>query len=240
MNPLAPSLLLLSLLIADGPPKPKFPISKETTVVTGPLDKDGEIHFEAAINERLGKGIKPENNAYALFWRMFGPDWLRNPEPSDEFFRQLGIKKPPKDGGYFVNFHSFMTKAMAQVYLSNQSAFHELRERIQKRPWTSEEFPLFAEWLRRNESPLRIALDAIDRPDFYIPLVSQVTEKGRTGLISVITETGTLELSEIANTLRRERCSELVKANSTQLGAICTHATGWAGSSDVDASQWTP
>ena len=32
------------------------------------------------INERLGKGIKPENNGYALFWSVFGPEWLRNPD----------------------------------------------------------------------------------------------------------------------------------------------------------------
>ena len=29
----------------------------------GPLDKDGYVDFEAALNERLGKGVPPEKNA---------------------------------------------------------------------------------------------------------------------------------------------------------------------------------
>ena len=52
---------LLSLLVAaETKPAPKLPIGKETTYVTGPLDEDGYIDYEAALNDRLGKGIVPE------------------------------------------------------------------------------------------------------------------------------------------------------------------------------------
>src|SRR6516225_9670041 len=50
----------------------KFTISKETTYVTGPLDKDGYIDYAAALNERLGQGVTPENNANVLLWRAMG------------------------------------------------------------------------------------------------------------------------------------------------------------------------
>src|SRR5262245_33592389 len=57
---------------AANPPKGKFTISKETTYVTGPLDKDGYIDYAAALNERLGQGVTPENNANVLLWRAMG------------------------------------------------------------------------------------------------------------------------------------------------------------------------
>ena len=53
-------LLLLLLLPAEDKPTPKLPLSKETTYVTGPLDMDGYIDYQAALNDRLGKGIAPE------------------------------------------------------------------------------------------------------------------------------------------------------------------------------------
>ena len=41
----------------DAPKKPKgkITISKETTYVTGPLDKDGYIDYAAALNERVSR-----------------------------------------------------------------------------------------------------------------------------------------------------------------------------------------
>src|ERR1700724_174995 len=51
----------------------KFTISKETTYVTGPVDKDGYIDYAAALNERLRQGVTPENNANVLIWKALGP-----------------------------------------------------------------------------------------------------------------------------------------------------------------------
>ncbi len=56
----------------DKAPAPKLPIGKDTTYATGPLDKYGYIDYEAALNERLSKGIKPEQNANVLLWKAFG------------------------------------------------------------------------------------------------------------------------------------------------------------------------
>ena len=54
---------------SNGNNPTKFTISKETTFVTGPVDKDGYIDFAAALNERLGKGVTAENNANVLIWK---------------------------------------------------------------------------------------------------------------------------------------------------------------------------
>jgi hypothetical protein len=67
MNLIGTSLLLLLLLLAaESRPVPKFPVGKETTYVTGPLDEEGYIDYEAALNDRLGKGIAPEKKANVL------------------------------------------------------------------------------------------------------------------------------------------------------------------------------
>jgi hypothetical protein len=57
-------------LAAQAQPEPKFPLSKETTYVTGPLDAEGYIDYEAALNERLGKDVAPDMNANVGFGRF--------------------------------------------------------------------------------------------------------------------------------------------------------------------------
>jgi len=103
------SPLVLSLVLAaDGGPAPKLPLGKDTTYVTGPLDKDGYIDYGAAINERLGKGITPESNANVLLWKALGPAPEATPVPR-EFFRRLGMEEPAKDGDYFIYYRAFLT-----------------------------------------------------------------------------------------------------------------------------------
>src|SRR5436309_13674319 len=82
--------------------KPHFTIGKETTYVTEPVDKDGYIDYVTAVNERLRRGVTPDNNAVVLLWKALGP----NPggvAPSPEFFRWLGVPAPPGDGEYHVD-----------------------------------------------------------------------------------------------------------------------------------------
>src|SRR5437660_12827036 len=43
--------------------KGKFTIGKDTTYVTGPVDKQGYIDYQSALNERLSKGVTPDSNS---------------------------------------------------------------------------------------------------------------------------------------------------------------------------------
>ena len=54
---------------AEANPAAKLPIGKETTYVDGPLDKEGYVDYESALNDRLGEGITPEQNANVLLWK---------------------------------------------------------------------------------------------------------------------------------------------------------------------------
>src|SRR5262245_64165622 len=107
---LSVALALPPLAVAQAPTsKPgsaakklgKFTISKETTYVTGPRDKDGYIDYIIALNERLRQGVTPENNANVLLIKAIGPypEGARMPA---ELYKLMGIDEPPKKGSYIV------------------------------------------------------------------------------------------------------------------------------------------
>src|SRR5690348_13662189 len=57
-------------------PKEKLPfkISRETTAVESPLRSDGTPDYTAAINDKYGKGVKPEENAYMAWLEVTGTE----------------------------------------------------------------------------------------------------------------------------------------------------------------------
>ena len=65
-------------------------ISKETTYITEPLDELGYPDYAAALNERMSKGITPENNAAVLLMQAVGPSEIPA-DQRDMFFRMLGM-----------------------------------------------------------------------------------------------------------------------------------------------------
>ena len=57
--------------VQEKPRKPHFTIGKDTTYFTEPVDKDGYIDYVTAVNERLRRGVTPDNNAVALRFRTW-------------------------------------------------------------------------------------------------------------------------------------------------------------------------
>src|SRR5579871_3518571 len=103
------TLFLSSLFLVPGDtPAPKFPLGKDTTYVTGPLDKEGYINYVSALNEILGKGIKPENNADVLIWMALGPAPEHGAKMPAEYFKLLGMDEPPTTGDYFISLSDFL------------------------------------------------------------------------------------------------------------------------------------
>jgi RNA polymerase sigma factor (sigma-70 family) len=77
--------------------KPKFTLSKETTYITGPLDNDGYVDYETALNDKLADGVDPQKNANVLLWKALRPEPKSFPMPA-EFFRRLKVAEPPRRG----------------------------------------------------------------------------------------------------------------------------------------------
>jgi hypothetical protein len=172
-------------LAADDKPAPKFPVGKETTYVTGPLDKEGYIHYEAALNDRLGKGVTPEKNANVLLWKAFGPTPEGGAGMPAEFFKRLGAEEPPKGGAYLIGLHAYL-KDHLKLDPGEFDTIDNQQSQAAQRPWAAKDYPHIAAWLKANEKALAVAVEATKRPDYFNPLVSHRTEKGPGGLLGAL------------------------------------------------------
>lgn len=157
--------------------KGKITIGKETTYVDGAVGKDGYIDYVAALNKRLGQSVTPANNANVLLWKALGP----HPEGANmpgEFFRLMGIKAPPEKGGYYIDVFPFMKDHIKAITVTTKieqnkaiDDLYELLDRLMERPWTAKEQTHMAAWLKANEKPLAVVVQATKRSHYFSPLV---------------------------------------------------------------------
>jgi hypothetical protein len=164
---------------------PVFTIGKETTYVTGPIDKDGYIDYAAALNECLSKGVTPANNANVLIWKALGPR-PEGTKMSAEYFKWLGIDEPPAKGDYFIPLAKHLKEQIdGGPPAGGETVDAELR-RCMSHSWKAARYPNIADWLKANEKPLTVVLEATRRTHYFSPLVPRRTEKGSGGLFSAL------------------------------------------------------
>ncbi len=175
-DPPAGEALVEPGIVPPRPMGPRFPIdvSEQTTRLLGPLRADGSVDYVAALNARHSQGVTPENNAAVLLWRAMGPGELAE-EDRDRFFRLLGIAPLPDDGPYYVSLGEYLTSRGAEGDGTAESdgvadPWEKYQDALQ-RPWTKAEFPALAGWLEANDQPLRLIVEATQRPRYYSPLV---------------------------------------------------------------------
>jgi hypothetical protein len=170
----------------DPPPKQaklRFTIGKETTVVAGPLDKDGLIDYPAALNERMRKGITPKTNANMLIWQAIGPRPEGQPMPA-EFFAWLQIEAPPEKGDYFIGLETFIKDHLKIDDREQIDEIHNQQSNATRRVWGDRQYPHIAAWLKANEKPIALVVEATKRPHYFSPLVPGKNEKGSTGMLT--------------------------------------------------------
>ena len=183
------ALLVIALLfcLANTLPAEKAPhlrrskitLSKETTRVNGPLNKDGYIDYMQVINQRMSVGVTAENNANVLLWKAIGP----HSEGSDvepDFFKLMKTEMPPETGDYFTNLEVF---AAEQLKLERNSlSWYRLVDypsTARSHAWTALDYPHIAAWLKYNEKPLALVTEASRRPRYYSPLFPVPSEDGK-------------------------------------------------------------
>ncbi|HEY7424036.1 MAG TPA: hypothetical protein VH682_07355 [Gemmataceae bacterium] len=166
-------------------PKPRFTVGKETTYVAGPLDEDGTIDYSVPLNERLRKGVTPDNNAVVLLWKALGPR-PEGKEMSAEFYKWLGIDAPPAKGDYFLGQDRYAKEHLKIEPGPALGAYADEIGRAAQRPWTAKQYPRVAEWLSVNEKPLTLVLEATKRPQYFSPLVPTRSKKGSSGILGAL------------------------------------------------------
>jgi formylglycine-generating enzyme len=165
--------------LAASPARPasrfdgRITISRETTRILGPLDKEGHVDYLAALNQHCSLGVTPENNAAIPVWQALGPGPLAV-GTEERFYHMLGIKPLPGEGIYFTTLDEYAV-AHKQGTVAKDGKIISLWDRYEaglQRPWSAEEFPLLAAWLKANEVPHGKLLEAATRSRYYSPLLN--------------------------------------------------------------------
>lgn len=175
---------------AKKPPRPRLTLSREVTFFTQPLAKDGLVDYAAALNERYGKGVTPENNAAVPILRALGRGSVSDEsEPKfADLCRRLGIEPLPADGEYFVQLADFVDDLRGDFERDeagtakrlnttrrrlreqfDRDDWYAVANRCAQAPWSPEEEPLVAAWLDRVENPLDLLRQAGEKPHYFVP-----------------------------------------------------------------------
>jgi hypothetical protein len=173
-----------TLVYAAWPGSSTFTVSPETTYVTGPLDNHGYVDYVTALNERLSKGIAPENNANVLIWQALGPRPVGDTAMPPEYFQWLRIEPPPERGEYLVSWGNYL-KEHAKNGIEPDADDNRM-SRATKWPWTARDEPELADWLKRNEKPLALMVDATRRPQYYNPVAPERTDDWSPGMVAAL------------------------------------------------------
>jgi hypothetical protein len=175
-------------------------ISRETTRITEPLDDEGHVDYVAALNQRYGAGVTPENNAAVLIVEALGPSPNGDPLPAS-LFEQLGIPRPEVNQEAYKPIDEFIdqlvdgaaeegptieetppadasedqsSEADEPTYPSEE--FYDQFRTAQVRPWSAEDYPWLAEEvLPRNEAALDRFVEASRRTRWFVPLERDVS-----------------------------------------------------------------
>ena len=183
MRPLL-ALVLLAPLAAGAEPTPRVPPGPATTFLDGPLDADGWVDYEAAVNARLGAGVTPATNFVAAFAAAVGPTPDRGRLPA-EFYQALGMPEPADGGPYLIDLHGFLKATTPDGAAASLDGVFEEEERVRDRPWAAKEFPRAARWLDAIDEPLNLAVVALGRPRFFLPLVAKRGPTGRGTILAL-------------------------------------------------------
>jgi hypothetical protein len=153
------AVLVATLLWGLFGPEPPIRVARETTYLTAPLAADGLPDYEAAWLATLGPAPPPEENAAVLLLQTCWPLLENGATDLPAVCRALGIPDvppaeslvlyPPRDPA------SGVTDAMLET--------------AEQWPWTTEELPVLAAWLAKNERLIDRLVEAADRPRYWLP-----------------------------------------------------------------------
>jgi hypothetical protein len=157
----------------DEPKSEIITVSRETTWVTEPVDEAGFVVYAEAIRARNSQGVTPENNAAILVWKALGPAEIPQ-EERERFWRSIGIAPLPEEGDYF------RIAPVEQIPSGGGSDdFYYHVGVAYATPWSESKYPRVAAWLKENEKPLELIVEASHRPRYFTPRWAERAEDGR-------------------------------------------------------------
>lgn len=166
---LLPALLICLPVLAQEKDADRIPlkIGKDTTFFTGPVNDDGIVDYAAALNKHYGKGIKREENAFALLAQLHPEQTTDTPEDQiiyrDNLFEILSIKRdnaiPP-----LVTRWAYAAEAGL-----DDEQFEAMVDEAMQGPWTEKELPHVYAWVQTNAGVIEKIDEALKRPHYFAP-----------------------------------------------------------------------
>ena len=86
-------------------------------------------------------------------------------------FNGSAFECSPEHGNYFTTINDYL-KEVAGV--NHHDKYNEINDRLSdltRRPWAASDQPEIAGWLKKNERPLELLIEATHRPQYFNPLV---------------------------------------------------------------------
>lgn len=134
---------------------PPIVISKATTFITEPLDKEGLPDYFEFIRQQKRIGVTPENNAVVLLAPITNLHFLDS-KSRQYFFAELEIDAP---------------LAKTKRFEELPKEWDEKLQEVSGQPWATSDFPELARWLDEQQTALDVALAASRRSHFYSPML---------------------------------------------------------------------
>jgi hypothetical protein len=149
-------------LAEDAALKPiPFTISKETTILTGPLLKDGRPDYWGVYNRQHRKGVTPKNNGYAQLLLALG----RREDPERDAYyaslcKELGLTQLPK-------------AKSAAIWPEEEHLYEQFHAILSPhKPWPSAaDRKKLIECLVARESLEKALIHASQRPQWFRPVI---------------------------------------------------------------------
>ena len=135
------------------------------------MDKNGYMDFLGALNERLGKGVTPETNASVLIWRAIGPTPGGHKPMPAKFFKLMGMQVPPTNSDCFIGLKSFVRERLGLPDFQSPETLEAKLAAAVRHPWSAKEYPQIDKWLKANEKPLALVVEASKSSDYFSPAV---------------------------------------------------------------------
>jgi RNA polymerase sigma factor (sigma-70 family) len=141
-----------------------FTVGKNTTAIASPLRADGTVDYIAALNERYGKGVTPENNGFVVWVDVMGADEIR-PEWREQMLKLAGVKSPKAKG-----WEGYTDGKLSGLEVKRRDAEVSV---AQRHLWKAADHPQLAAFLKDRERLLALATEAAAKPRWWEPAASK-------------------------------------------------------------------
>ena len=143
----------------------------KVTEIKGPLNEEGHIDFFKAAEElTYPTEFATDDNGFRIFVRQFGDVGEMK---GNEFYRLQKYEKLKLDPDTptTLKYPQGTFSIIEESYKAKGETYDWGRDGTTTNPWTLEQFPMLADWVKEIDKPLDAIAEMIRKPVFMPPLV---------------------------------------------------------------------